>query len=180
MTIDTSEILISRDSIEVMVNRVANQINEVYNGEELIVVGILTGAFVFTGDLVRKLNMPTVLDFMQVSSYEGENSTGVLKIHKDLSVDIKDRNVLIVEDVIDTGYTLQCLKDMLEGLNPKSLRICVAFDKPERRINDLKPDFTGLVIPDRFIVGYGLDFDGAYRNLPDVCVVNFVEEDNGK
>ncbi|MCQ2533938.1 MAG: hypoxanthine phosphoribosyltransferase [Clostridia bacterium] len=174
--IDTSKVLISRDELSKMVDDVASKINEAYNGEELIVVGILTGAFVFISDLVRKLDMPVTIDFMQVSSYEGENSTGVLKVKKDLSTDITGKNVLIVEDIIDTGYTLQCLKNMLGKNNPKSLKICAAFDKPDRRVNDLKPDFKGLVIPDEFVVGYGLDYNGMYRNLPDVCVVKFVED----
>lgn len=174
--IDTSKVLISHEDLSKMVEEVASKINEAYNGEELVVIGILTGAFVFISDLVRKLDMPVTIDFMQVSSYEGENSTGVLKVKKDLTTDITGKNVLIVEDIIDTGYTLQCLKNMLNKNKPKSLKICAAFDKPDRRVNDLVPDFKGITIPDEFVVGYGLDYNGMYRNLEDVCVARFVED----
>ena len=168
---DTSEIMISSKEISQMVKRVAAEINRDYKDEELIVIPILTGAFVFAADLVRELKMPVNIDFMQVSSYVGDSSTGVLKIKKDLSADIKDQNVLIVEDIIDTGRTLNLLKEMLLKKEPKSLRICTAFDKPDRRIVDLKPDYNGIVIPDKFIVGYGLDYDQKYRNLPCIGVL---------
>jgi len=173
MTIDmdTSEIMISSKEISQMVKRVAAEINRDYKDEELIVIPILTGAFVFAADLVRELKMPVNIDFMQVSSYVGDSSTGVLKIKKDLSADIKDQNVLIVEDIIDTGRTLNLLKEMLLKKEPKSLRICTAFDKPDRRIVDLKPDYNGIVIPDKFIVGYGLDYNGQFRNLKEIRIV---------
>lgn len=180
MITDTSEILVSREEICAMLDKVAECINDAYGNEEVIVVGVLIGAFIFTSDLVRRLKMPVTVDFMQVSSYEGENSTGVLKIKKDLSADIEGKNVLIVEDIIDTGFTLKCLKEMLLTRNPKSVKICAAFDKPDRRINDLVPDFYGMKIPDRFIVGYGLDYNEQFRNLPDVCIVNFLEGINGE
>ena len=115
--------------------------------------------------------MPVIVDFMQVSSYVGEFSTGELKIKKDMSYDIKDMNVLIVEDIIDTGRTLALLKEKLLSRGPKSLKICTAFDKPSRRVNDLKPDYNGITIPDEFIVGYGLDLDGKYRDFDDVRIV---------
>ncbi|HAW15955.1 MAG: hypoxanthine phosphoribosyltransferase [Clostridiales bacterium] len=168
---DTSEIMISSKEISQMVKRVAAEINRDYKDEELIVIPILTGAFVFAADLVRELKMPVNIDFMQVSSYVGDSSTGVLKIKKDLSADIKDQNVLIVEDIIDTGRTLNLLKEMLLKKEPKSLRICTAFDKPDRRIVDLKPDYNGIVIPDKFIVGYGLDYNGQFRNLKEIRIV---------
>lgn len=173
MGIDISEVLVSRQEINAMVDHVASLINKDYGDEELIVVGILTGSYVFAADLTRKLTMPVILDFMQVSSYVGQNSTGELKIKKDMSFSIEGKNVLIVEDIIDTGFTLKCLKEMLLKRNPKSLKICTAFDKPERRVNEIEPDYRGIVIPDRFIVGYGLDYDGRFRNLEDVCVVSF-------
>ena len=115
--------------------------------------------------------MPVIVDFMQVSSYVGEFSTGELKIKKDMSYDIKDMNVLIVEEIIDTGRTLALLKEKLLERGPKSLKICTAFDKPSRRVNDLKPDYNGITIPDEFIVGYGLDLDGKYRDFDDVRIV---------
>ena len=132
MAINTDQVLITHDEIEQMLDRISAEINRDYNGTPLVVVGILTGAFIFTADLIKRLNMPVIVDFMQVSSYVGEFSTGNLKIKKDLSYDIKDKNVLIVEDIIDTGRTLALLKEQLWSRGPKSLKICTAFDKPSR------------------------------------------------
>ena len=171
MAINTDQVLITHDEIEQMLDRISAEINRDYSGTPLVVVGILTGAFIFTADLIKRLNMPVIVDFMQVSSYVGEFSTGNLKIKKDLSYDIKDKNVLIVEDIIDTGRTLALLKEQLWSRGPKSLKICTAFDKPSRRVNDLVPDYNGITIPDEFIVGYGLDLDGEYRNFDDVRIV---------
>jgi len=171
--IDVSEVMISEEEIKKMVSRVASEINRDYQGEELIVVGVLTGAFVFTADLVRQLNMPVTVDFVQVSSYVGENSTGNLVIKKDMSTDIKGKHVLLVEDIVDTGRTLTLLREMLLERGPASVKICTAFDKPDRRVKPLEPEYDGIVIPDKFIVGYGLDYNGLYRELKDVCVVSF-------
>ena len=171
MAINTDTVLVSHDEIEKMLGRLSEELNRDYNGQPLVVVGILTGAFIFTADLVRRLEMPVIVDFMQVSSYVGECSTGELKIKKDLSYDIKDMNVLIVEDIIDTGRTLALLKELLLKREPKSLKICTAFDKPSRRVNDLVPDYNGITVPDEFIVGYGLDLDGKYRDFDDVRIV---------
>lgn len=168
---DTSEVLITHDEIMEMLDRVAAEINRDYAGRPLVVVGILTGAFIFCSDLVRRLEMPVIVDFMQVSSYVGEVSSGVLKIKKDMSYDIAGKDVLIVEDIIDTGRTLALLKEQLLKRGPASLKICTAFDKPERRVTDLKPDYNGITVPDKFIVGYGLDLDGEYRNFDDIRVV---------
>lgn len=168
---DTSEILVSREEIDEMVKRVASEINRDYAGEELVVIPILTGAFIFASDLIRELKMPVNIDFMQVSSYVGENSTGVLKIKKDITVDIKGQHVLIVEDIVDTGRTLKLLKELLGKKEPKSLKICTAFDKPDRRLTDLVPDYNGIVVPDKFIVGYGLDYNGHFRNYKDIRIV---------
>ena len=171
MAINTDRVLVSHEEIEKMLDRLSEELNRDYNGQPLVVVGILTGAFIFTADLVRRLEMPVIVDFMQVSSYVGECSTGELKIKKDLSYDIKDMNVLIVEDIIDTGRTLALLKKLLLKREPKSLKICTAFDKPSRRVNDLVPDYNGITVPDEFIVGYGLDLDGKYRDFDDVRIV---------
>jgi hypoxanthine phosphoribosyltransferase len=168
---DTSEVLITHDEIMEMLDRVAAEINRDYAGRPLVVVGILTGAFIFCSDLVRRLEMPVIVDFMQVSSYVGEVSTGVLKIKKDMSYDIAGKDVLIVEDIVDTGRTLALLKEQLLKRGPASLKICTAFDKPDRRVTDLKPDYNGITVPDKFIVGYGLDLDGEYRNFDDIRVV---------
>ncbi len=169
--IDTSEVLITHEQIQEMLDRLAAELNRDYAGKPLVVVGILTGAFIFCSDLVRKLEMPVIVDFMQVSSYVGEISTGNLKIKKDMSYDIAGKDVLIVEDIIDTGRTLALLKEQLLKRGPASLRICTAFDKPDRRVTELVPDYNGITIPDKFIVGYGLDLDGEYRNYDDIRVV---------
>ena len=169
--IDTSEVPITHEQIQEMLDRLAAELNRDYAGRPLVVVGILTGAFIFCSDLVRRLEMPVIVDFMQVSSYVGEISTGNLKIKKDMSYDIAGKDVLIVEDIIDTGRTLALLKEQLLKRGPASLKICTAFDKPDRRVTDLVPDYNGITIPDKFIVGYGLDLDGEYRNYDDIRVV---------
>ena len=174
MAIDTSRVLVTHEQIEEMLERLADQLNHDYAGKHLIVVGILTGAFIFTSDLIRRLTMPVTVDFMQVSSYVGELSTGVLKIKKDMSYDIEGKDVLIVEDIVDTGRTLALLMDMLAKRNPASLKVCTAFDKPARRVNSFVPDYNGLTVPDEFIVGYGLDLDGEYRNFDDIRIVRKV------
>ncbi len=171
MAINTDTVLVSHEEIEQMLDRLSAELNRDYSGQPLVVVGILTGAFIFTADLVRRLEMSVIVDFMQVSSYVGEFSTGELKIKKDLSYDIEGKNVLIVEDIIDTGRTLALLKQQLLNRNPKSLKICTAFDKPSRRVNDLVPDYNGITVPDEFIVGYGLDLDGMYRDFDDIRIV---------
>ena len=169
--IDTSEVLITHEQIQEMLDRLAAELNRDYAGRPLVVVGILTGAFIFCSDLVRRLEMPVIVDFMQVSSYVGEISTGNLKIKKDMSYDIAGKDVLIVEDIIDTGRTLALLKEQLLKRGPASLKICTAFDKPDSRVTELVPDYNGITIPDKFIVGYGLDLDGEYRNYDDIRVV---------
>ena len=171
MAINTDQVLITHDEIEQMLDHVSAELNRDYKDTPLVVVGILTGAFIFTADLVRRLEMPVIVDFMQVSSYAGEYSTGDLKIKKDMSIDIKGMDVLIVEDIIDTGRTLALLKEKLLEREPKSIKICTAFDKPSRRVNNLVPDYNGITVPDEFIVGYGLDLDGKYRDFDDIRIV---------
>ncbi len=174
MAIDTSRVLVTHEQIEEMLERLSAQLNKDYAGRHLVVVGILTGAFIFTSDLIRRLTMPVTVDFMQVSSYVGEVSSGVLKIKKDLSYDIEGKDVLIVEDIVDTGRTLALLMEQLQKRNPASLKVCTAFDKPARRVNTFVPDYNGLTVPDEFIVGYGLDLDGEYRNFDDIRIVRKV------
>ncbi|MEI8200968.1 MAG: hypoxanthine phosphoribosyltransferase [Eubacteriales bacterium] len=165
-------VLIPRDQIDIMVTRLADQINEDYKGKEIVMVGVLKGSFIFMSDLVRKIKLPMILDFMSVSSYYGgTKSSGIVKITKDMDIDIEGRHVIIVEDIVDSGLTLQNLKEMLLTRNPASLRVCAAFDKPDRRKADITAEYTGMKIPDEFIIGYGLDYDGKYRNLPDVCIL---------
>ena len=168
----TIDIMISEKEIANKVEELAKQIENDYKGEELLVVGILKGASVFVSDLIRKINLDVNIDFMSVSSYgNGTESSGTVRILKDLDVDIADKNVLIVEDIIDSGLTLSNLVKELGIRNPKSLKLCTLLDKPERRKSDIKVDYVGFVIEDKFIVGYGIDYAEKYRNLPYIGVV---------
>ena len=174
---ETFDLMISGEEIAQKVKEVADKISSDYNGESVIVIGVLTGAFIFTSDLVRELTVPVeTVDFIQVSSYQGDKSTGNFVFKKDISVDISGKNILIVEDIIDTGRTLKKLCEMLRMREPKSIKICTAFDKPSRRVNDLTPDYNCFTIPDEFIVGYGLDYDGRYRQFKDVKIVRITDE----
>ena len=166
------DILVSRETIDRVVTRLAGEISADYAGKEVVFVGVLKGSFIFLADLIRKLEVPVLLDFMSVSSYSGgTKSSGIVKIIKDLDVNICGRHVIIVEDIIDSGLTLQYLKDLLLTREPASLRVCAAFDKPDRRRTDVVVEYIGMQIPDEFIIGYGLDFDERYRNLPDICIL---------
>ncbi len=166
------DVLIPRAEIAKVVDDLARRISDDYAGQEIVMVGVLKGSFIFLSDLVRKITVPVVIDFMSVSSYYGgTKSSGVVKIIKDMDTDIQGKHVIIVEDIIDSGLTLNHLKDLLLTREPASLRVCAAFDKPERRKVSISADYLGMPIPDAFIIGYGLDFDGQYRNLPDVCIL---------
>ena len=163
------DVLVARDEIGSMVKNLAGRINSDYAGHELIVVGVLKGALTFMSDLMRELSMPVIVDFIIVSSYGIETqSSGVVLLRKDVDVDIGGKHVLIVEDLVDTGLTLKYLKELFWTKKPASLRICAAFDKPSRRKAPLEVEYAGISLGDSFIVGYGLDFAGLYRNLPDV------------
>jgi len=165
-------VLISREEISGMVGRLAGQINEDYRGKEILLVGVLKGAMIFLADLCRAIEAPVTLDFIIVSSYGVEtNTSGVVLLRKDIDGDIENKHVVIVEDIIDTGVTLNYLKEMFIKRNPASLKVCAAFDKPTRRTVDISPDYYGVRIPDVFVVGYGLDFANMYRNLPDLCIL---------
>lgn len=165
-------VMYSTEEIKSKVKEIAKQIEKDYAGEELLVVGILKGASVFCADLIREINLDVNMDFMVVSSYgNGTNSSGTVKIIKDLDVNIENKNVLIVEDIIDSGLTLSSLVAALKTRNPKSLKICTLLDKPERRKANIKVDYVGYVIEDKFIVGYGIDYDEKYRNLPYIGIV---------
>ena len=169
MSLKVSDIMISADEIQAMCKRVADEINRDYAGKEILFVGVLNGAFVFLADLIRYVDCPSRIDFMRVSSYgSGTTSSGHVKIIEDIHENIKGKHVIIVEDIIDTGFTLSKLRPMLMEREPASLALCAAFDKYERRIVDLPIEYVGMKIPDEFIVGYGLDLDGFYRNLPDI------------
>lgn len=166
------KVLISRDELKVKTEELAAQISKDYEDKELLLVGVLKGGFMFLSDLARAISIPVSLDFISVSSYGNSTvSSGVVRILKDIDYDITGKHVLIVEDLIDTGLTLTYLKDLFGAKHCASVRICTILDKPERRKVSLEPDYRGIVIPDEFVVGYGLDYAEKYRNLPDVCVV---------
>lgn len=169
--------LISEETLKARVQEIAKEITEFYNGEEVKTVCVLKGAVMFMVDLVKSLDLPVKFDFMDVSSYgNSTESSGNIKILKDLDDPIEGENLLIVEDIIDSGRTLHYLMDYLKSKKPKSIKLCTLFDKPERREFDVHVDWTGFDIPDEFIVGYGLDYAQRYRNLPYIGVLHFDEE----
>lgn len=173
MNFQVSDVMISREEIKDICQRLGQEISQDYAGEEILLIGVLNGAFVFLADLLREITVPCTVDFIKVSSYgSGTVSSGNVNIIQDTSTDISGKNVIIVEDIIDTGYTLNKLKPILLAREPKSLKLCAAFDKYERRKVDLSIDYCGRKIPDEFIVGYGLDYNGYYRNLPDIHYVS--------
>ncbi len=164
------KVLVSRQKIESTVERMAGEINREYKDKTVLLVGVLKGAFVFLSDLIRKLDVPLELDFIGISSYGGaKESCGEVKITKCPSVNAKGRDVLIVEDIIDTGLTTAFIIDYLKKQEPASLKLCALADKPSGRKKEVKIDYLGLTVPDEFIVGYGLDYDEKYRQLPDIC-----------
>lgn len=166
------ELLISYEEMQKKIDVIAQQINRDYKGETLTVVGILKGAVLFYSDLVRRIDTDVQFDFMTISSYgNSTESTGEVKIKKDLDSSISGKNVLIVEDIIDTGLTLTNLKEILSTRKPKSLKICCMLDKPSRRKVEIKPDYCCFEIPDQFVVGYGLDYAQSCRQYKDVFFV---------
>ncbi|MBX3243592.1 MAG: hypoxanthine phosphoribosyltransferase [Acidobacteria bacterium] len=166
-------ILFSADQIKARVAELGRQITADYEGKELVLVGVLKGSCLFMADLMREIDLELTIDFMAVSSYkDGTKSTGDVEILKDLSNPIREKHVLVVEDIVDTGLTLTRLLDILGSRGAASIRLATFLDKPEPRINkDLQIDYTGFVVPNEFVVGYGLDAAGRYRNLPFVAVV---------
>jgi hypoxanthine phosphoribosyltransferase len=169
---DVKEVLISSEEIEDKVREIGARITEDYKGEKPLLIGILRGAVVVMSDLMRNIDLQCELDFMDISSYgTGTSSSGVVRILKDLEENITDRHVLIVEDIIDTGLTLSYLLRSLQARKPASLEICALLSKPSRRRAKLDVRYLGFEVPDEFVVGYGLDYAGAYRNLPDICVL---------
>lgn len=163
------EVLISRESVETRISNLARLIEKDYAGKDLICVGLLKGSVMFMSDLIKEINMDLKIDFMKVSSYGGgTNSTGVVKILKDVDLDLTGKDVLIVEDIIDTGLTIVNVKDFLKQKNPNSIKVCTLLDKPSRRLVEVKGEYVGFEIPDEFVVGYGLDLDEKYRNIPFV------------
>lgn len=169
---DIKSILISEEEIAKRVKELGKQLTEDYKGKELLVVGILKGCMLFLSDLVRTIDLPLTLDFMVVSSYGATTkSSGVVRIVKDLEREIEGKDVLIVEDIVDTGLTLSYLVENFKARNPKSVKVCSLLDKPDRRKAQVEIQYIGFKIPDEFVVGYGLDYGENYRNLPFVCVL---------
>lgn len=169
---DIERKLLSESEIQKIIERLGKEISEDYKDKNLMLVSILKGSVIFMADLMRAITIPCKVDFMAVSSYgSGTRSSGVVKIIKDLTEPIEGMDILLVEDILDSGVTLSYLKSMLEVRNPKSIRICTLLDKPERRKADIKADYIGTSVPDAFAVGYGLDYDEKYRNLPFIGVL---------
>lgn len=158
--------LIGEDEIKSRVKELATKIESDFNGEEVILVAILKGSVFFATELAKAMTTPVVMDFIKVSSYNGTESTGKISFKLDLSENVENKNVIIVEDIVDTGRTLNYLKEHINNKHPKSLKICTLLDKKERRVLELNPDYVGFDIPDKFVIGYGLDYDEKYRNLP--------------
>ena len=168
-----AKVLISENEIKEKLKEVAGKICADYEGEDVLFVGILKGSVIFFADLVREINLPLTMDFMAISSYGvGTTSSGEVKMLKDLDKSICGKNVVIVEDIIDSGNTLSYLKRLLSSRQPKSIKICTLLDKPSRRKVDLQPDYCCFTIPDEFVFGYGLDVDQFYRNVKDIYILD--------
>ena len=166
------EVLVTKEKLEEVVSDLGRRITEDYRGKELVLVGVLKGGFIFLADLARKIDMDVKIDFISVSSYgNSTESSGVVRIIKDIESDVTGKHVLLVEDLIVTGLTLQYLKDLFNTKGCASVKLAAVMDKPDRRKVDLKVDYVGIEIPDEFVVGYGLDYAEKYRNLPEVYIV---------
>ena len=169
---DIKKVLLSEEELHTRVAELGAQLSRDYEGKNLLMVSVLKGSVVFMADLMRAISQPAEIDFMVVSSYgSGVKSSGVVKIVKDLDINLEGKDILIVEDILDSGMTLDYIKGMLLDRNPASIRICTLLDKPARRKADLQADYVGFTVPDEFVVGYGLDYDERYRNLPYIGVL---------
>ena len=168
------KVLLSEEEVDSRIKQIAAKVSKDYAGKEIHLICVLKGGVFFTCELAKRITVPVSLDFMSVSSYgDDTKSSGVVKIVKDLDESLKDKEVIVVEDIVDSGRTLSYLLEMLKDRGPASLRLCTLLDKPERRVIDVHVDYTGFNIPDEFVVGYGLDYDQRYRNLPYIGVVEF-------
>ncbi len=174
---EKTKVLIKRTAIEKRIAAMGRQIARDYRDQRIHLIGVLKGACIFLSDLVREIPLETSLDFMAVSSYgKGKQSSGQVRLNKDLDTSIEGLNVILVEDILDTGLTLNYLLRVLQQRKPKTLRIAALLDKPSRRIKEVKADYIGFQIPNEFVVGYGLDYAERYRNLRDVCVLSLPPE----
>jgi len=170
-------ILLTEEEVDKKIQEIGEQISKDYAGEQVHLVCVLRGGAFFMCELAKRITIPVSLDFMSVSSYGGDTkSSGVVKIVKDLDDSLAGKNVIVVEDIVDSGRTLSYLLEMLNDRGPKSMKLCTLLDKPDRRVVDVKVDYTGFQIPDEFVVGYGLDYDQKYRNLPYIGIVELDAE----
>ncbi len=169
---DIESILYTQEELAQRVTELAEAINRDYEGKKLILISVLRGSFIFMADLARQIKHPCLIDFMSVSSYgKGTSSSGQVQITKDLSEDISGLDVIVVEDILDSGNTLSYLLRLLEQRHPASIRLCTLLDKPDRRVKPITADYAGFAIPDAFVVGYGLDYAEKYRNLPYIGIL---------
>ena len=169
--------LISREEIASVVKGLADQISEDYRGRELVLVCVLKGAFIFLSDLIRQLRISVQVDFVRLASYgDGMKTSGTIQVTKDIDIPVGGKDVLIVEDIIDSGRTLVFLKDRLAQLNPRSIKVCALLDKKSRREVEIEADYLGKEVDDVFVVGYGIDFNETYRHLPEIYYVTPIEE----
>ena len=169
---DIAQVLFTKEELSAKVAEIGAQITKDYQGKDLVLVSVLRGSYIFMADLTRNIDLPCTMDFMSVTSYgAGTVSTGQVKITRDLSEPIEGKDLIIVEDILDSGNTLYYLRDVLNARKPASIAICTLLDKPERRKKDIVADYVGFTIPDAFVVGYGLDYAERYRNLPYVGIV---------
>jgi hypoxanthine phosphoribosyltransferase len=170
-------VLLSEEEVDARIKAIGEQISKDYEGKQIHMICVLKGGTFFMCELAKRITVPVSLDFMAVSSYGGDTkSSGVVKIVKDLDEAIQGKDVLVVEDIVDSGRTLSYLMEMLRDRGPASLRLCTLLDKPDRRVIDVPVDYTGFEIPDEFVVGYGLDYNQKYRNLPYIGIVSFPED----
>ncbi len=173
---ETLKVMISEEEVDARILEIAKQINKDYAGQEVHLICVLRGGSFFMCELAKRIELPVTLDFISCSSYGNDTkSSGVVRIVKDLNDSIVDKNVIVIEDVVDTGRTLNYLLDMLRDRKPKSLALCSLLDKPSRRVVEVKTDYIGFTIPDKFVVGYGLDYAQKYRNLPYIAEVEITE-----
>lgn len=171
MNNDIERILYSEEELNMRMDEMAQELTDEYAGDTPLVVPVMTGAMMFSSEMLKRMNFKLNVDIVKASSYAGANSTGKVKLVQDVRSDVKNRRIILMEDIIDTGRTLKFLKELFEKRGAKSVEICAMLDKPETRVVDLHGDYVGFSAPDEFLVGYGLDYDGFYRNLPYIGVL---------
>lgn len=169
---ETIKVLIPEQDVNARITEIGRQISREYEGKTVHLIGILKGSVMFMSELAKRITVPVTMDFMKVSSYgDGTQSSGIVRISKDLDETLEGKDVIVIEDIIDSGRTLSYLLEVLGKRNPASMKLCTLLDKPDRRVRDVKVDYVGFEIPDEFVVGYGLDYAQKYRNLPFIGVV---------